>query len=139
MTIHMSIFLRRGISTIREEGRCSATNTRERIRQLMDERGWTIYRLARKADIPWSTLRNMFSRGTDPSIATLESVCEALGITPAQFFDPENRMGLSEEQLMLLDRWSRLSSADREAVLSVMDALGKENASDAVAPQRKGL
>ena len=68
-----------------------------RIRQLMDERGWTCYRIAKEADIPWSTIHNMFKRNTEPSIQTLEAICKGLGITLAQFFDVENNMGLSHE------------------------------------------
>ena len=68
----------------------------------MDERGWTIYHVAKKAGIPCSTVRNMFVRDTDPSMKTLESVCNGLGISLSQFFDTENQMGLSSEQAHLL-------------------------------------
>ena len=62
-------------------------DVKSRIQQLMDERGWTIYRIAKEANIPWITVRNMFKRNTEPSIQTLECLCKGMGITLVQFFD----------------------------------------------------
>ena len=98
-------------------------DVRARLQQLMDEREWTIYRLAKEADIPWSTIRNMFKRGTEPSLSTLESLCEAFGVTLTQFFDAENEMGLSAEQQRLLQQWSRLRDRDRRMVQELIDSL----------------
>lgn len=102
-------------------------DVRARMQQLMDEREWTIYRLAKEADIPWSTIRNMFKRGTEPSLATLESLCKAFGVTLAQFFDAENEMGLSGEQRRLLQQWSRLQDRDRRTVQQLMESLSEKN------------
>ena len=68
-------------------------DTHSRLRQLMAERGWTAYRLAKVSGLSESTLANIFKRNTVPSIATLEAVCSAFGISLAQFFaadDPGN-------------------------------------------------
>ena len=35
-------------------------DVKERLQQLMNERGWTIYKVSKEAGIPWSTVRNMF-------------------------------------------------------------------------------
>ena len=40
-------------------------NTQKRIKQLMEERGWTDYRLAKEANLSHSTVTNMFNR-TEP-------------------------------------------------------------------------
>ncbi len=98
-------------------------DVRERLHQLMDERGWTIYKVAQEADIPWSTLRNMFKRGTDPSIATLESICHGMGITLSQFFDETNVTDLTEEQRDLIRVWSRLSEHDKALVQELVKTL----------------
>ena len=62
----------------------------KRINRLRLERGWSLYRLAVEADIPQSTLTNMFNRETQPSIATLELICRAFGITMADFFSEDD-------------------------------------------------
>lgn len=39
-----------------------------RIRELMEERGWTEYRLKEEAHLPSSTVGNIFHRSTTPGI-----------------------------------------------------------------------
>lgn len=101
-------------------------DVKERLQQLMDERGWTIYRVAKAADIPWSTVRNLFKRNTEPSITTLESICRGMGITLSQFFDVENQMGLTDEQRQLINQWSRLNDRNKRLVSELVDALNEK-------------
>ena len=70
-------------------------NVKARLQTLMEDRGWTMYKLAKESGVAWTTIRNMFVRNTEPSIQTLESLCKGLGISLPQFFDIENDMGLS--------------------------------------------
>lgn len=58
----------------------------ERIRGLMEERGWSEYRLAQKAGLSQSAISNLFRRHTLPSIPTLEAICNGFGLTLSQFF-----------------------------------------------------
>ena len=57
-----------------------------RLRQLLDERGWTEYKLSKQCGLSESTLANIFRRNTMPSISTLEAICRGFGITLSQFF-----------------------------------------------------
>ena len=98
-------------------------DVKERLQQLMDERGWTIYKVAKEAGIPWSTVRNMFKRNTEPSIATLECICKGMGMTLPQFFDVDNKMGLSDEQRQLIQQWSKLNDRNKRLVSELVDAL----------------
>ena len=59
-------------------------NAQQRIRQLMDERGWTIYRLAQESKLSQTTISNIFKRNNQPSIPTVNAICDACGITLAQ-------------------------------------------------------
>ena len=61
-------------------------DAQRRIKQLMEERSWTDYRLAKESGLSHSTVTNMFNRNNAPTLPTLEAVCEAFGITLAQFF-----------------------------------------------------
>lgn len=98
-------------------------DVKARLQQLMDERGWTIYRVAKEADIPWSTVRNMFKRNTEPSIATLECICRGMGITLPQFFDVNNEMGLTQEQSHLISQWNRLDANKKHLISELVDVL----------------
>ncbi len=98
-------------------------DVKARLQQLMDDRGWTIYRLAKEADIPWSTLRNMFKRNTEPSVATLESICHGMGMTLPRFFDVDNDMGLAPEHQQLIRDWNKLNAHDKALVMELIGAL----------------
>ena len=100
-------------------------DVKERLQQLMDERQWTIYKVAKEADIPWSTVRNMFKRNTEPSIGTLEAICKGMGMTLPQFFDVDNDMGLTHEQAQLLRKLSKLLEKDRKLISELVDSLNE--------------
>ncbi len=97
----------------------------QRIRGLMDERGWTEYRLAKNCKLPKSTITNIFYRNTIPSVMTLEIICDAFGISLSQFFSEGDFVALTPEQVDLLKKWSLLSKSKKEALIHLMDELGK--------------
>ena len=84
-------------------------DARERIRQLMQERNWTIYRLAKEAG-----MSQTFKRNNEPSIPTLRRLCAAFGITMAQFFTTAQDTEHTKEQQELIDSWERLSEEKRQ-------------------------
>ena len=45
-----------------------------KLRDLLDERGWSEYKLAKKAGLNESTIANIYRRNTVPTIATLEGI-----------------------------------------------------------------
>ena len=91
-------------------------DTKERIRQLMTERGWSEYRLAIEAGLSQSTVANIFNRNTTPSVATIEAICGAFGMTLAQFFAQHSVVELTEEQRAMFRKWSSLTKSQKEAI-----------------------
>ena len=87
-----------------------------KITQLKEERGWTSYRLAKEANIPQSTISNLYNRENSPSLSTLISICNAFGITPAQFFSDVTNSSLTDEQNKLLRSWAKLDKFQKEKV-----------------------
>ena len=47
-------------------------------------------------------------------------MCNAFGITVAQFFLNDNLMEVSDEQRQLLTQWSRLTSVQKQLLLELM-------------------
>ena len=92
-------------------------------RQLMEERNWTDYRLAKEANLSHSTVTNMFNRNNAPTLPTLEAVCRAFGITLAQFFAEGEEVQLTEEQQKLFSKWSTLTDRQKQILLELMDAI----------------
>ena len=88
----------------------------ERLRRLMYERDWTEYRLAKESGLSQSTISNMFYRNTIPSVATLEIICRALGITLAQFFADGKFVELTDEQYDFFNRWAALRPEQKRLV-----------------------
>ncbi len=98
-------------------------DTHSRLRQLMSERGWTAYRLAKEGGLSESTLANIFKRNTVPSISTLESVCSAFGISLAQFFAEGKMVELTPELKELFDCWVSLTPEQKQAALQMLRAM----------------
>lgn len=102
------------------KGECNV-NTLERIKNLLDERKWSVYKLSKVSGISQSTLSNMFTRNNDPSISTLENICAAFGITLSQFFAGEGEMvALNFEQAEMLEKWSTLTPEQKRALLELL-------------------
>ena len=98
-------------------------DTHSRLRQLMAERGWTAYRLAKASGLSESTLANIFKRNTVPSIATLEAICSAFDISLAQFFAESEMVELTTELKELLDSWVSLTPEQKQAALQMIRAM----------------
>lgn len=93
----------------------------KRIRTLMDQYGWSEYKLAEKAGMESSTLNVMFHRKSIPQVPTLEKITAAFGITMAQFFSEEGApVVLTPEQQRALDAWNVLSPEQKDAILLLM-------------------
>ena len=97
--------------------------TNDRIRQLMDERNWTEYRLAKESKLSQSTIANLFKRNTVPSVTTLEAICSGFGITLAQFFSEGNMVELTDEQKELFDKWVSLTGEQKHILLELVRQL----------------
>ena len=96
-------------------------NTLERIKELIDERGWSMYMLSKASGVSQSSLSNMFNRNNDASISTLEEICRGLGITLSQFFANDDELfSLDKEQKEMLEKWSTLSADQKSALLKLL-------------------
>jgi len=52
-----------------------------KIKNLMSERNWTLYRLSKESGIPYNTLRNLFVRNNEPSYETARRICNCFEIS----------------------------------------------------------
>lgn len=58
-----------------------------RLKELCAEKGMTVHHLAKLAGVPASTVYAIVNGKTkDPSILTILTLCQALGISPRTFF-----------------------------------------------------
>lgn len=95
-----------------------------RINQLRKSRNWSIYKLSEESGITQSTLSNMFSRKTMPSISTLKQLCDAFGISLSEFFDYESK-DFSEEDSLLISKYKKLNEQEKIIVQNFLDSILK--------------
>lgn len=96
----------------------------ERIDQLMQERGWSNYRLCQESGLSTSTIANIHRRNTVPSIPTLEAICDAFGITLSQFFQEDtNLVELTNEQKAFFDKWVTLSGSQKRLLAELANEM----------------
>ena len=72
-------------------------DTKKRIKELMDERGWTVYELAKRSGLAQTTISNMGRRNTEPTIPSLRALCNGFGISLTDFFNAKEFMELDQE------------------------------------------
>jgi len=95
-----------------------------RIKELCASRSLTYYRLAKEAEIPFSTLNTMLNKTSFPSVPSLMKLCDGFGITLAQFFSEYDESALlTNEQKVCLEHWSRLGEQEKGLSLAYMKGL----------------
>ncbi len=96
-------------------------NVLDKIRKLQGERNWNDYQLAKYADISQSSLASLFSRQKPPKIEMLQRICEAFGITLAQFFlEDEQIEVLSEKEKQILCNFRKLPPEKQKALIELI-------------------
>ena len=99
-------------------------NTTEKLKRMLLDSGLTEYRLARKCGLSQSTVTNIFSRNTVPSIATLGAICEGFGITLSQFFAEEGEViELTPDLKRVFDCWVNLTPYQKGIALQLLEIL----------------
>ena len=100
----------------------------ERLRKLMEIKGWSEYRLSKNAGLPQSTIAHLFKRNNAPTYPTIEAICKAFGITPAQFLaDDGEPIVLTPEQREILILWGTLSPERQQIIKRTMSIFGMES------------
>ena len=92
----------------------------QRIDKMRSDRGWTIYRLSEESGIAHGTIRNWLSTDTYPLIPALEKICEAFGISVANFFADGNMVELTPEKKALCDNFDVLTKSEKDAVKAII-------------------
>lgn len=89
-----------------------------RIREIMEKKSLTPYKLAELSHLSRSTLSNMFKKTTCPTISTLEKICNGLNISMSEFFSDGSKCDdLSLEQKQVLETWDNLTDREKKAFL----------------------
>lgn len=93
-----------------------------RLKELREDRGWSVYKLAKLSGIPQSTIATWYQKNLYPPIDKLEILCDTFGISLSEFFSTGNVKSLSDEQLSLLNCWNLLTPKERAAISGIFNA-----------------
>ncbi len=102
-------------------------DVRAKLLRLIHEKNWSYYRLAKESNMSWSTIRNMFERGTEPTLPTLEALCEGLGITLADLLVGYSSVSLTDDQKELLENWEKLEAEDRQLFMELLRSFNRKH------------
>ena len=96
----------------------------EKVDALRLEKGWSIYELAKRADVSSTAIYNWRDRLSSPSLFLLNAVCSALGVTVIDFLlDGDEPMALTDEQKELIRLWNTLSAEQKKSILNLMKSM----------------
>lgn len=98
---------------------------KDRIKELMEKKGLSVYELAKKADLTEACIRNWYTkRNYTPSLEAIEKICCALGISEAELVrqEGEELIPVTPEEKRLIKNWLMLNENQRRGVIMQMDA-----------------
>lgn len=101
-----------------------------KIQTLLDERNWSLYKLSKESNIPYSSLNSLFIKNNQPTVATLEKICNGFHITLAEFFSEDTPYRnetpiITTQEQKILDIFRSLSNKDKQKYLEIITILNK--------------
>ncbi len=105
---HCSLLFKDKIDTMMTHTICKADaiNVLARISQFKERRGWTLWKLAEPSGVDQTANPAWYKKGRSPSVASLEKICEAFGVTISQFFAEENSsVVFTTDQREMMNPW----------------------------------
>ena len=99
-------------------------NIMERIDELCKKHNISKYRLSQITGISQSAFSKMARQQSTLSLETIKRICDAFGISVAQFFsNPGEYPDLSEQQKKLLQSWALLDEKKRDYALLMIEKM----------------
>lgn len=93
-----------------------------KIEQLMNQRKWSIYKLAKESKIPYSSLNHMLKHKHTPTFKTIIKICDGFNITLSEFFYDKS----SSKDDRLLYNWYLIDDTSKDMVLNYIYGLANK-------------
>ena len=98
----------------------------ERIKSLLEQRGWTAYHITKKCGLSENTIATILKRNSLPSVGTLEAICKGFGITLSEFFAEGNLIEVSSDTKQLIEYWGGISPKQKQIILDLLKNMNQE-------------
>lgn len=96
----------------------------DHVKELCEQRGWTLYRLAKNSGIAYSALNTMIKKNHIPTMNSLIKICKGFDITVAQFF--QGMQPITDEQSEILNIWNTLDDSRKALAKCYMYGLARQ-------------
>ena len=93
----------------------------KKIDQIRVKRGWTFYKLAQESGLTQQTFTKWMEGQTIPTIPALQAVCDAFGITLANFFAENDMIEITPQTKCVLENWNYLTKEEQESIKLVIN------------------
>ncbi len=98
---------------------------KSKIKELIKEKGWSIYELANKAELTEACIRNWYTkRNYTPSLEAIEKICKAFDIPATEIVRDKNEkpIALTAQETEIIKNWRKLDGKQRNSVKVQMEA-----------------
>lgn len=104
--------------------------TLQKIQEQLEQRNWSMYKLAKEANIPYSSLNALFQKNNQPTLSTLEKICTGLNLTMYEFFldyPPyrESDLKLNDNEKCLLEMYQKLDRKNQKLLFQFAEIMLK--------------
>nr|DAV22495.1 MAG TPA: helix-turn-helix domain protein [Caudoviricetes sp.] len=100
---------------------------KETIIKLLEERGWSNYKLCKESNLAPATLSDILNgKSTNPKTETLEKIAKALNVSMDDFFIEDNKNSIDEQQSSNPDDFDELDPEIR-AIARDMKNMSSKN------------
>ncbi len=96
-------------------------NIVKKIDDIRVKRGWTFYKLAQESGLTQQTFTKWMEGKTIPTIPALKAVCDAFGITLANFFAENDMVEITPEAKSVLDNWQYLTKDEQRSIMLIIE------------------
>lgn len=98
----------------------------ERLKQLRDKRGISMYRLTQMTGVSGHHIKGIEEGTRQPTIETLDKLASALGSSLADIFSDDTKIiHVTEEEKRLVENYRMVSEEKKSALLNMSDVLNK--------------
>lgn len=93
----------------------------KKIDEIRVKRGWTFYKLAQESGLTQQTFTKWMEGKTIPTIPALKAVCDAYGITLANFFAENDMVEVTSETKSVFENWNYLTKEEQQSIKLIID------------------
>ena len=97
----------------------------DRVESIRIKKGLSVYAMSEKAGISHNTYGLWKTRGTLPTVDTLEAICDVLEIPLVYLFTDVDENRLDAEQLELLSLWKNLTPERKKLIFLTLKEMQK--------------